>query len=175
MADVPRDDKGKVGDGNDLRRKSVQNKAKKVSRFLKREFIRRYKDKVISPSGETLGKEGAEMAHWCFLMDIMEDAEAENRDRIAAIKELGIRKDGKAVDVIQLTGLDGGPLKTETTVTHADALSPAQKLAQALKSLGLLAQHGGLDAGGQVGGVGGDAASGDEGATGAGGDGEPTP
>lgn len=175
MADVPRDDKGKVGDGNDLRRKSVQNKARKVSRALKAEFIRRYAKRVISPSGEVMGVERAEVAHYFFLMDIMENPEEKAQDRIAAIRELGTRKDGKPVDVIQLTGVNGGPLQTETTVTHADALSPAQKLAHALKSLGLLAQHGGLDASGQVGGVGGDAASGNEGTTGDSSGGEQAP
>lgn len=172
MSDAPRDEKGRLQAGNNLRKTSAGLRAKKISRFLNREFIRRYENVELAP-GEKLGKERALMMHYMFLMDIMQNPEEKAQDRIKAIVELGNRKDGKPVDIIQLSGPDGAPMEMKTV--SDDNLTPSQKLAQALKSLGILAQHGGVNASGEVDGVGADADSGDEGAAGEGGGGEQAP
>lgn len=172
MSDVPRDSKGRVLPGGALNKGTAAIKARKISRFLKSEFIRRYADKELAP-GEKVGKERALMMHYMYLMDIMQNPEEKAQDRIKAIVELGNRKDGKPVDIIQLSGPDGAPVEMKDV--SGDNLSPSQRLALAIKSLGILAQHGGVAPDGETGGVGGFAAVGDEGASGDGGGGEQAP
>jgi len=67
---------------------------------------------------------------------------------------------------VELSGPGGAPLVPEAPA-H-DALTPQQRLAIVLKSIGVLAQHGGFPASGEAGGVGGESAPGAAGGAGRG-------
>lgn len=161
MSEVKRDAKGRVLPGSaNLKTKTQHTRAKAVSIKVKRELVKRY--------GETEGR----IAMYITAMDIMRDPTNDPNARLKAAEFLANRVDGKAVDHIVLTGQDGGPVQVESLSN--DELTPSQRLALALKSLGILAQHGGLTAGGQVDGVGRVLAGGVAGLLAGGDGGEPT-
>lgn len=162
-----RDEKGRLLPGNSVKKTGVHMKARKVSRGLKAEMVRRYQYQPLDPDnpGEPMGKERAVLKHYFALLDIMQSPVEKAADRIKAASEIANRIDGKPVQALELMGAGGGPVQSETLVTSNEPdLSPAERLALAIKSLGILAQHGGIVAGSETDSVGGVPASGNAGA-----------
>lgn len=104
MADAPRDDKGRVGAGNNLRATARKTKAKLITRKLSKEYQRRYANRELAP-GEVLGPERAKLMHYFVAMDIMESTEEAAKDRLKAAEILAHRMDGKPVDEVELSGV----------------------------------------------------------------------
>lgn len=109
MSDAPRDDKGRLLPGNSLRSVSRKKTGRKVSRALKREYIKRY--------SVELGPERATLKHYFVLMDIMQNPGEKAQDRTKAAIELANRMDGKPVDELELSGSieTGTPLDNAVT------------------------------------------------------------
>lgn len=160
---VERDEKGRVkAGGANLRKQATVTRAKVVSRAIIREMKRRY------------GPEVGTLKCYIVAMDIMDNTQAKDENRIKAAEFISKRVDGNYVQAIELTGAGGGKVEMDVTGKPDEDLTPEQRLVIALKSLGLVAQHGGLPALGQAGGVGAEPAAGDAGAVGGSGDGEPS-
>lgn len=104
MADETRDDKGRVGAGNNLRKVARHKKARFITRHLGKEYVRRYANEPLGNTGEVLGPERAKLKHYLVCMDIMESPDEAPKYRLKAAEILANRLDGKPVDEVELSG-----------------------------------------------------------------------
>lgn len=125
MADAPRDEKGRLLPGNNLRGKARHRKAKVISRKLRKEYVRRYANEPTGADGEVLGEERAVLKHYFVAMDIMEDTKEAAKDRLKAAELLANRMDGKPVDEVELSAT----LETNSPLEKAvSTMTPEQLL-----------------------------------------------
>lgn len=97
-----RDEHGRLLPGQALRKTSYKINARKISKRLRAEMVRRYANEPVGPDGEVLGPERAQLKHYFVLMSIMEKDTEKASDRIKAVAELANRLDGKPVETVEL-------------------------------------------------------------------------
>jgi hypothetical protein len=147
MADATRNPDGTPKRGTSLRKLSKMASVRGLSRDIRNRLRERF---------------GDERPYYNWLIDIAASAVTEPKVRVQAIGMIADRVDGKVATSVELTGAKGGPVKTEDA-TQRDERPAHERIALALKSLGLLHASGGLAASGEVGGVGSEPASGNAG------------